>query len=1136
MINHIAQELSYNQPQHTDTIPTDNLEAHLQQNHPIPQANHSTISIPDDAPEHVTTYHFPTPKKYHNLSMVRLMQMAKNIPFHAGEQIQLHIDGGANCSITNNPTILLCYHNIKPYFMSSASEGNDIKCTAVGYLPWTSPEGTCLFVKTFYSSQAVDTIISPSDVILHHSSNYNSWTQHANLATGNGYISCQGDNCEKIILPLYENNGLWYYNATNFKDYVPLSTVSQSQHQNHTALITRLTLERLYELYHARLGHPGQKVMAIAHQHVDGMPQITRPPMCQCHACVLAKVTKRAVNTNPDTKSRRQPSTSSYNAPQTTETPSPGTHFHMDMGFIRGSNFQHKDTDGNMVTSLDGYNSYLLIIDRATRYMWVFQSKYKTPKIDTIKGFLQTHGAQGHQQKYVRTDEGGELWGSFQFQDLMKQMGYILQPTASDASFQNGMAERPNRTLGDMMRSLLYGANLGPQYWSWALLHSVYLKNRLPHMSTGTTPYEAYTGIKPNINKLKVFGCPVIARLPGKHPAKLDVHAAMGIFLGFTATDHNIYYQDIATKKIKIATHVTFDEAGYTIPPSDLSQTQHRLQLCHLKQVDHTASTKATDNEIEAVQHLHTTDQGKKGCGHYDNLHPAILNVKDTPSNIITEDGLKPYDIWLSLDPFEKRLTIKILLKGTHPTLGMVLHPTQNKHRVQLVDILKGTPAHKLPRRRSTIRKGILLSINGKTVARLDDITMFIQQARTDNLPYISCEFATLQYQPLHLHEGSSMLYYDQLSVIARHLTQHKPQPITRAIKDNTELQHSLQPDITDDTILQQDLGKTFKLKEHKQRLDWNKWHLARFKMLNDYQSQDIFSEPMVEPAGANVHHMMWRYTIKMCGTRKARMVCDGSTRRGTITLGHTFANSLDAASERLFWAITAQKGLVAYGADCSNAFAEAPPPQHPLYLRIEEAFREWWVHHLKRSPIPENHTVVRVKHAIQGHPESPRLWEQLMDKILRDTGLQPTRHEPCLYQGYINNNYTLFLRQVDDFAIAVPNEETAAYVIKQINEKLNLPIHIMGKVTRFNGIDIEQTRHYVKITCQTYIQKLHQAHTWIPPTQTHQPLPFPSDKASLAQLLQGETPATTGGCRHTGTKNGHQVSTCHGRSFIPNG
>jgi hypothetical protein len=59
-------------------------------------------------------------------------------------------------------------------------------------------------------------------------------------------------------------------------------------------------------------------------------------------------------------------------------------------------------------------------------------------------------------------------------------------------------------------------------------------------------------------------------------------------------------------------------------------------------------------------------------------------------------------------------------------------------------------------------------------------------------------------------------------------------------------------------------------------------------------------------------------------------MVCDGSPCRGTITLGHTYANSLDAASKRLFWAIVAQQGLTAYGADVSNAFAE-PPPSIPI-------------------------------------------------------------------------------------------------------------------------------------------------------------------------------------------------------------
>jgi hypothetical protein len=41
----------------------------------------------------------------------------------------------------------------------------------------------------------------------------------------------------------------------------------------------------------------------------------------------------------------------------------PGTFFQMDMGYVRGTKYRVKDTDGNIVTSLDGYNSYLLVVD-----------------------------------------------------------------------------------------------------------------------------------------------------------------------------------------------------------------------------------------------------------------------------------------------------------------------------------------------------------------------------------------------------------------------------------------------------------------------------------------------------------------------------------------------------------------------------------------------------------------------------------------------------------------------------------------------------------------------------------------------------------------------------------------------------
>jgi hypothetical protein len=307
------------------------------------------------------------------------------------------------------------------------------------------------------------------------------------------------------------------------------------------------------------------------------------------------------------------------------------------------------------------------------------------------------------------------------------------------------------------------------------------------------------------------------------------------------------------------------------------------------------------------------------------------------------------------------------------------------------------------------------------------------------------------------------------------------------------------------------DLGKTFTPRELKKRDDWEAWRKARYKMLDSYREQGMFSAPMEAPQQANIHHMLWRCVCKMCGTRKACMVCDGSPRQGTITLGYTFANSLDSDSERMFWAVVAHKGLIAYGADVFNAFAEAPPPMHPLYLRIDEAFCGWWQSHLQNPPIPPHHMVVHVNNAIQGHPEPPRLWEKLIDKILRDIGLKPTTHEPCLYQGIINESYTLFLWQVDDFALATTTEQQANAIIMQINQHLCLPIHNLGKIDKFNSVDIDQTKYYVKIDCTKYLTKLAQTHHgWISNiTLGDQPIPFPSDAKSLTKLLQCPTPTT---------------------------
>ena len=134
-----------------------------------------------------------------------------------------------------------------------------------------------------------------------------------------------------------------------------------------------------------------------------------------------------------------------------------------------------------------------------------------------------------------------------------------------------------------------------------------------------------------------------------------------------------------------------------------------------------------------------------------------------------------------------------------------------------------------------------------------------------------------------------------------------------------------------------------------------------------------MFEAPEPRPRGVNLLNMLWCYLVKDDGRKKARCVCNGSKRmQGTVTLAETYAASLDQTASRVFWAATAINNFVTVGADAANAFAEVPPPVAPLYVYVDEQYREW---HRERNPdakpIPHGY-VMRAKRALQGHPELP--------------------------------------------------------------------------------------------------------------------------------------------------------------------
>ena len=102
-------------------------------------------------------------------------------------------------------------------------------------------------------------------------------------------------------------------------------------------------------------------------------------------------------------------------------TPSePRQHLHVDFGFVRGSDWSKKDLDGKLVTSMNGYRSYRLVIDRVTRCIWILLTKTKSPLVPKLQTLLKQLGTKvTNTYKTVTMDLGGELTKAKVFQSLL---------------------------------------------------------------------------------------------------------------------------------------------------------------------------------------------------------------------------------------------------------------------------------------------------------------------------------------------------------------------------------------------------------------------------------------------------------------------------------------------------------------------------------------------------------------------------------------------------------------------------------------------------------------------------------------------------------------------------------------------
>ncbi|GJY37417.1 retrotransposon protein, putative, ty1-copia subclass [Tanacetum coccineum] len=168
----------------------------------------------------------------------------------------------------------------------------------------------------------------------------------------------------------------------------------------------------------------------------------------------------------------------------------------------------HTDVFGPFRTvSRQGASYFVTFTDDFSRYGYVYLLKHKHEVFETFKVFQkEVENQLGKTIKSLCSHRRGEYM-SQDVLDHLKDHGIITHRTPPYTPQYNGVSERRNQTLLDMVRSMMSQTTLPKSFWDYALLSVACILNMVPTKKVDKTPYEVWHGQAPKLSYLKVWGC-----------------------------------------------------------------------------------------------------------------------------------------------------------------------------------------------------------------------------------------------------------------------------------------------------------------------------------------------------------------------------------------------------------------------------------------------------------------------------------------------------------------------------------------------------------------------------------------------------------------------------------------------------
>lgn len=322
------------------------------------------------------------------------------------------------------------------------------------------------------------------------------------------------------------------------------------------AEISIATEAETLQLWHERLGHQNKRHVREILKNMN-IPLKSAATSEFCDGCVLGKAHRKPFKSRP------------YRATSVGEV-------------------INADVNGPMsVESLNGARYFVCFKDDFSKFRRIFFIKRKSEVSSCLRIFLKEILNHGHTVKELRCDGGGEF-ACGEVKKILAEEGISLTIGVPYTPQQNGAAERENRTIVELARSMLAACNLPRFLWSNACDTAVYLLNHTSGPSDKSS-FELWTGGQsPQLDHLRVFGTECYAHIPKSFRRKFDNKSIIGHLVGYVNVKDGYSIYLPSQHKIIRSRDVYFK-------PERLCTTSVSVE------VEHADDTPSPENEVEEV-------------------------------------------------------------------------------------------------------------------------------------------------------------------------------------------------------------------------------------------------------------------------------------------------------------------------------------------------------------------------------------------------------------------------------------------------------------------------------------------------------------------------------------------------------